>query len=205
MMGKIETRDRIIDAALEVAAKKGFNLTTTAEIARKAKVSEGLLYKYFKSKDELCLMMVEKYATAFRVELVDHIRNYASSREKIEVLIHFHFTYFTKAGNIFQVIHGRSGETSVQMGTILKVTFVPYVKLIEEIIRIGIKKGEFRSVNPKIAASSLLSVMQVVILLRHFRFARYTVNEAMDSVTDIFFKGILPLREPEIQSGMANV
>ncbi|MDA8794060.1 TetR/AcrR family transcriptional regulator, partial [Bacteriovoracaceae bacterium] len=48
-----ERKNEIILAALPVFAEKGLHATTTKEIARKANVSEALLYKHFKSKDEI--------------------------------------------------------------------------------------------------------------------------------------------------------
>ena len=49
------TRERILDAALELFATQGFDATSTAQIERAAGLSprSGALYKHFRSKDEL--------------------------------------------------------------------------------------------------------------------------------------------------------
>ena len=47
------TRERILAAALELFAERGFASTTTAEIARAAKVAEKTLFAHFKSKEAL--------------------------------------------------------------------------------------------------------------------------------------------------------
>lgn len=49
----IETRNKIINASFELFAKKGYKKTNTIIIAKKAKVSVGIVYSYFKDKDEL--------------------------------------------------------------------------------------------------------------------------------------------------------
>jgi AcrR family transcriptional regulator len=48
-----ETQARIVRAALELFAERGFASTTTAEIARRAGVAEKTLFSHFKSKQEL--------------------------------------------------------------------------------------------------------------------------------------------------------
>ncbi|EMF82347.1 transcriptional regulator, TetR family [Leptospira weilii serovar Topaz str. LT2116] len=53
-----EGQKRIFLAAVEIFAQKGFSATTTGEIAKKAGVAEGLIFKYFKSKKELLLSLV---------------------------------------------------------------------------------------------------------------------------------------------------
>lgn len=49
---------RIISAALKVFKKKGFHRASMEEIAKQAKVSKGLAYNYFRSKEDLLLMVV---------------------------------------------------------------------------------------------------------------------------------------------------
>jgi AcrR family transcriptional regulator len=52
------TRERILDAAARVVATRGLAHATTKEIARAAKLSEAALYKYFRDKDELVLLLM---------------------------------------------------------------------------------------------------------------------------------------------------
>jgi len=53
------TRTRILDAALHLISERGYNGATTAEIARRAGVAEGTIYRYFKDKKELFVACVE--------------------------------------------------------------------------------------------------------------------------------------------------
>lgn len=54
-----ESMKKIMDAAFRLIAKKGYESASVAEIAAAAGVSKGLLYNYFKSKQDL----VEKLLT----------------------------------------------------------------------------------------------------------------------------------------------
>jgi len=57
---KEETRGEILGAALDLFAKNGYAATTTDSIARKAGVSKGLVFSYFKTKQDLLLCVVDK-------------------------------------------------------------------------------------------------------------------------------------------------
>lgn len=48
-----ESRQKILDAALEVFAQQGYHSATVDAIAKKAGVSKGLMYNYFKSKEDM--------------------------------------------------------------------------------------------------------------------------------------------------------
>src|SRR5579883_2305801 len=68
-----DKRERILDAAVRVFAKKGFHATRVSEVAKAAGVADGTIYLYFKSKDELLVSLfedrVEKLLGYMRTEL----------------------------------------------------------------------------------------------------------------------------------------
>lgn len=49
----IEKKEKILNAALELFAKEGFHATSTNKIAKKAGVSEGLIFRHFSNKEGL--------------------------------------------------------------------------------------------------------------------------------------------------------
>jgi TetR/AcrR family fatty acid metabolism transcriptional regulator len=53
-------KDRILDAALHIFAKKGFQNTTITEISKEAGVSEATIYEYFGTKEDLLFAIPEK-------------------------------------------------------------------------------------------------------------------------------------------------
>ena len=61
-----KTRKKILRTTIETIAEKGYAPTTTKEIAEKAGVSEGTIFKYYGSKKELLRQIVEKTIREFR-------------------------------------------------------------------------------------------------------------------------------------------
>jgi AcrR family transcriptional regulator len=61
-----ERRQAILDAALKVISEKGFHGASIASIAKDAGVSKGLMYNYFKSKEDLLTaIMLDGYERIF--------------------------------------------------------------------------------------------------------------------------------------------
>jgi len=58
------TRDRLVRAALELFTTQGYHTSTTPEIAAKAGVAEGTIYRHFASKEQ---MLNEIYRAGVRV------------------------------------------------------------------------------------------------------------------------------------------
>lgn len=57
----IEKKDRIIKSGFELICKNGYYNTNTAEIAKAANVSTGIVYQYFKDKHDIFMEGLEKY------------------------------------------------------------------------------------------------------------------------------------------------
>lgn len=67
---KAALRDRITVAALDLFQSKGFDATTTRQIARRARVAEGTIFNYFETKEDIALhffaMEIDHAITAVR-------------------------------------------------------------------------------------------------------------------------------------------
>jgi len=55
-----ERKEQILEASLEEFSQKGYSGTKISDIVKRAGISQGLLYHYYKSKDELYLAVIEK-------------------------------------------------------------------------------------------------------------------------------------------------
>lgn len=58
----IEKKQKIIQAGFELICKKGYYNTNTAEIAKAAGVSTGIIYNYFKDKHDILIEGIKIYA-----------------------------------------------------------------------------------------------------------------------------------------------
>jgi AcrR family transcriptional regulator len=56
---KEAVRKRIVDAALALFQSKGFDQTTTRQIAQKAKLAEGTIFNYFETKEDIALYFLQ--------------------------------------------------------------------------------------------------------------------------------------------------
>lgn len=62
-------KQQILDAALQLFAKRGYDGTTVPMIAEEAKVGTGTIYRYFENKEVLMNTLFQKCLTAFADEL----------------------------------------------------------------------------------------------------------------------------------------
>ncbi|MCK4313086.1 MAG: TetR/AcrR family transcriptional regulator [Candidatus Cloacimonetes bacterium] len=81
-----KSRNLIINTAMELFAQKGYHNTTIEKIAQKAGISKGLIYNYYKSKDEL-LESVFMQGFNFFDEISKISQTDISAYEKLQLLL----------------------------------------------------------------------------------------------------------------------
>ena len=59
----IEKKEKIIQAGFELICEKGYYNTNTAQIAKAAGVSTGIVYSYFKDKHDILIEGIKKYSS----------------------------------------------------------------------------------------------------------------------------------------------
>ncbi|MCP4178796.1 MAG: TetR/AcrR family transcriptional regulator, partial [bacterium] len=80
---RMETKTKIVDAALEVFSGYGFHGTTMNKIAKHTGLSNGLVYHYFPSKEKLFYYLVDSALKISRKAWTDAIDSPGTPLEKI--------------------------------------------------------------------------------------------------------------------------
>ena len=86
---KAAIRKRIVTAALSLFQIKGFDATTTKAIARKAGITEGTVFNYFRTKEDIALYFFEQEVDQAIASVRDNPRlRKAPLEEKLFALVH---------------------------------------------------------------------------------------------------------------------
>ncbi len=81
------TREKIVETARSLFAEKGYNRTTTAEIAREAGLSEGTIYRHFNSKKELLMECVAPVMQKIVDSTEGYLGNYPEGENDLRSLV----------------------------------------------------------------------------------------------------------------------
>ncbi|MCM3568554.1 TetR/AcrR family transcriptional regulator [Neobacillus mesonae] len=80
----------IMDTALELFAKQGFEATSVQQITDQCGISKGAFYLSFKSKDELIIALIDY----FMMQIISDIDHIVRNTKDEAVLYHFYFTVY---------------------------------------------------------------------------------------------------------------
>ena len=164
-----ERKNQILEAAIAVFARLGFDQSRMEDIAGQAGLSKGALYLYYKSKDAIVAALLKYFfAQEFkRLQTFVETDQEGSVVEQVLTLTRQlvqAMQWMAKMMPIafeFYALAGRDQEVR----QFLKQYYQDYRRALASLIERGIKQGEFRAVDSQTAATSLVALYEGLALL----------------------------------------
>jgi len=158
-------RDRILDAALETFAEKGFTAATTREIARRARVNEVTIFRQFKSKKALFGATMLERAALGQVRRVFTAERDAPVDELIARNIRAALNIFRENKQFFTIMLAdgwRNPRTKALMG---ELVVQKGLEVVTSFMQGMMDEGKIRRGDPRIAARMVMGAVQAYFLM----------------------------------------
>ncbi|MBK9518885.1 MAG: TetR/AcrR family transcriptional regulator [Anaeromyxobacter sp.] len=160
-----EKRRAILHAAVRVFAEKGYHGCRIADVARAAGVAYGLVYHYFKNKDELLESVFAEQWTILINALRAIDEGPGTSEEKIAGVCGFVLDVYKTAPTAVRVLILEVTRTpnALRAGSTPQ-TFAAAVGILADLVRRGQAAGELRAdVEPVVAAAAVLGALEMTL------------------------------------------
>ena len=141
---KESKRTRIIDAAIEVFADKGYHLGNMNDIATKANVAVGSIYRYFTNKEDLLIAIFEEKMGELIQELEERLQSIVDPKEKLYAFIHQHFSQIEAKPQLAQVLQVELRQSHRFFREYRPQKLWEYLQILQNIIILGQDQGIFR-------------------------------------------------------------
>jgi len=143
---KERTRRQILQAALDLFSRNGFFRTTTKEISDKAKIAEGTLFNYFKTKEDLALYFFEQELASLMEWYQKQSKlQEAPLPEKLFALIHRHLDRISPYEDFIGAVYLRALQPVSRLNPLRLETQelnLRYLRFIQGILRETEEEGE---------------------------------------------------------------
>jgi len=191
-------RSRILRAAIEVFAHKGYFTARMTDIAHEAEVADGTLYLYFDGKEHLLMSIFDDVLSRFVERLRRELEDVDDPRRKLEILIGLHLEALGNDRSLAQVLQIEMRHSRRFMSLLTRGRLGEYLTLLRQIIEEGRETGRLRpDLNPVLATNLVFGAVDEMVnswllsdepgdLLRHHQ-----------PLVDLLFQGMEPHGRPE--------
>lgn len=154
----------IIEAAARVFAERGFHGATTQDIADVLGIRQASLYYYFSSKEDALELVCARGAEGFLEAAAVIAAGPQSPTEKLRGLIHAHLAPLLDRPDFVRVFLNERRHLPAASRRRIAQTMRAYEKVIEEVIKAGMRSGEFRAdLDPRLVAYGMLGMVKSVV------------------------------------------
>ncbi len=159
-----DKRERILDAAERVFARRGFFAARVSEIAKDAGVADGTIYLYFKSKDELLISLFEERMTQVNDALTAAIAG-KPPLEQLRAFVKTYLKLIDEEPAAAEVLTIELRQSNKFMKEYDNPRFVEFMRMLGGIIASGQEAGAFAAVIPShIAARMIFGMLDELAL-----------------------------------------
>jgi TetR/AcrR family fatty acid metabolism transcriptional regulator len=191
-----ERRKTILRAAVEVFSKKGFHGCRIADVAREAGVAYGLVYHYFKDKDELLESVFESGWAGFLGRVQAEIEKDVHIAARIRGIVHVAFDAYKKDHRGVKVLILEVGRSPAGGAVNRGGAFTQVVLGAAEMFREAQRRGEVPAhLDASLAAVLLFGAIEMgltaFVLGILDRRDEAAIERAANQVAETFLSGIL--------------
>ncbi len=192
-----EKRRRILDAAVQVFAARGFYNARVSDIAKEAGVADGTIYLYFKNKDDLLISLFEDRMEVIIADFRRKLTGTDSARDQLRIFVETHLQMVADQPSLAEVLTVELRQSSKFMREYKAPKFQEYLGLLEEVVERGRQTGEFRrDLDPRITRRVLFGALDEVSLYWvSTRRKPYTLERAAKEILSICATGVFSAKE----------
>ena len=194
-------RTQILEAASKVFARRGFHRATIAEIAKTAGLSEGSIYNYFRSKEDLLVNIPHQLLQPVLIPLLERmpVPDTVGEAEELLTVLTTAMVERVRANAKFlkvflSALPTLSAEAKEEY---VKVLPIYAAELLERFLREGMRRGLFRKdLDAAVAARALPGMLLVFLIMQEVLLDRPLIPRGYDQIVPeavrIFLFGITP-------------
>ena len=183
--------DKILRAAIKVFARKGYFSSKVADIAKQAKIADGTVYLYFKSKEEILHSIFEQMMSEFIEEGKKEVAELEKADGKIRRIAELHLEKLGADRDLAVVFQVQLRASTKFMREFSSAGFAEYLDIIKKAFETGQKQGIFRKdLNATVSSKVLFGALDEMVTNWILSDKKYELAPLADEVLKIFFGGV---------------
>jgi AcrR family transcriptional regulator len=194
-VNRLPAEQRISDimaAARAVFTEKGYNDALISDIAERAGVVEGSIYRFFTNKRDLLVRVVEHWYEEMLAQDSEQLASVRGTWNRIRFIIYHHLLSIRREPGLSRLVFQELRPDPDYRKTRTYQLNQSYTQQLVDVVREAITAGEFRS---DVSVSLVRDMVYGSVEHRTWAFLRnegeFDVDQTADGITDIVYRGLV--------------
>lgn len=194
---KTVKQQRVIDAAIKLFAEKGYSNTSTAEIAKAADVSEGTIFKHYKTKEQLLLSLIIPSVKDFLPAVLEEVlketltEDTTTFEQFLRAFLKNRVEFISENRDVFQIVIKEIIYREELKKDILSYYPATVLPLLTKVIDEFKMRGELTAIPADYILKELSTFIGGFFVSRFILMDKYTVtDEEIEYTVDFLLYGL---------------
>ncbi|MEI3613991.1 TetR/AcrR family transcriptional regulator [Pseudogracilibacillus sp. SO30301A] len=154
---KLSTKDRIIEATVELVNEKGYKGATTREIAERAGLNEVTLFRHFGNKKGIVEAVIQKYAFVDLLENTFKDKVIWEVEKDLKMLVREYQFLLEQKKTVILLSIKEAGEFP-ELDALMKYIPQKYIEILKNYFEKMVEKEKIKKVDPTIVATNFVFI-----------------------------------------------
>jgi AcrR family transcriptional regulator len=159
-----ETRSRILDAAVNVFASKGYHDTKVDDIVAESQTSKGSFYFYFPSKQDIFLALVDNFADLLETRLRDRIKREPSGVARVDLALRVCLETFGQYRGLAKIALVQATGLGIAFEQKRQSVNDRFIQIIREHLDQAVIEGSIPALDTEVAACAWVGALNEIVL-----------------------------------------
>jgi TetR/AcrR family fatty acid metabolism transcriptional regulator len=185
-----DKRQRILQAAVKVFAKKGYHGAKVSEIARRADVADGTIYLYFRNKEDILVSLFDEVMLEHLEKAREELASVTGAPARLRAIAEHHLRAMGGNRDLAVVFQVELRQSTRFMERFTASWLQDYFALLGEIMEEGQREGSLRADLPrKVATKSFFGALDEMVTSWIIGGRNYDLVELAGPVVALFLGG----------------
>ena len=159
-----ETRERILEAAVNVFASKGYHDTKVDDIVAESKTSKGSFYFYFPSKQDIFLALVDTFADLLESRLQNRVQTVTSGVARVDLALRVCLETFGQYRGLAKIALVQATGLGLAFEEKRRAVNDRFIAFIRKNLDEAVTEGGIPALDTEVAACAWMGALNEIIL-----------------------------------------
>jgi len=186
-------KDQILDAALSVLIENGYDGARMDDVVQRSQLSKGAIYWYYKSKKDMYLDLINFWVFRYSVTINHLVESDQVAPDQLKSLFNYFIDQYESDPNPFFALteFWSMAQRDEEFRKKLQAVYSQFLEVFEKIITKGVTNGDFKKLNIRITAMSIMLNVESINWFTLFEPHGVSAREYIQTISDFILAGLL--------------
>jgi AcrR family transcriptional regulator len=186
-------KDQILDAALTVLVHNGYEGSRMDDVVSESQLSKGAIYWYYKSKKDMYLDLVNFWVIRYSATINHLVENDQAAPDQLKSLFNYFIDQYESDPDPFIALteFWSMAQKDDDFRAKLQKVYSQFLEVLEKIIAKGVKDGDFKKLDIRITAMSIMLNVESINWFTLFDTHGVSARDYIQTISDFILAGLL--------------